>query len=56
MMKIRKTPEEIIIKIPGSINDKDFFELVAFIRKKISEENYSGNISGNKRFCKEQNW
>lgn len=56
-MKIKKTPEEIVIKIPGNINDNDFFELVSFIRDKISgPDNKSGQISGSKKLYKEQNW
>ncbi len=57
-MKIKKTPEEIIIKIPGNINESDFIELVSFIRNKISRSNlYPGHASSdNKSHYNEQNW
>jgi hypothetical protein len=57
MIKIKKTPEEVIIKISGKINENDFLELVSLIRCKLSgANNNSENIKSKECWHKEPNW
>ena len=56
-MQVNKTPDEVIITIPGNLDEKDLMDVITLLRHKVQRRNRGAFLANQKQISSaDYNW